>query len=156
MSGFRRPKPDAAALDRWMVQRVEIIDDWFSNGRGLWTDWAESAAAAGVSAGSPRSFSNELRKRGFAACRAADLPDVGLYARRTRFHCGLRLRGDWRTWWDDFGFRDAPQIIQRAEAMRADRDQIAQWQRVMSDDIERRFPGPFRRLVALVGIERGR
>lgn len=85
MSGFRRPKPDPVALSHWLEGQCRASPGWQAYARALWLAWAGFAEAEGVEAGTPRSFSNALRGRGFPVSRP--------FARypRARFHVGVRL-----------------------------------------------------------------
>lgn len=80
-------KPEAAALDAWLASRVEIDAKACHRARGLWLEWSDHARLIEVERGTPRTFSNELRRRGFPVVRPHP-------ARRTRFHAGLRM--PWR------------------------------------------------------------
>lgn len=99
MSGFKRSRPDLDELELWLAA-VDHVLGWQALARPLWLSWRAHAEAAGVDPGTPRSFGNELRKRGIATTR----PYRPYY--RARCFVGLRLanhQGDlgFATTWQD-------------------------------------------------------
>lgn len=105
-----RPSPDDQALDAWIVDKCELASDHQGNARRLFQSWCEHALAIEAEPGTPRSFSNALRKRGFPSTR----PTPG---RRRRVHLGLRVPDDGRLtdslpyrciWWGEACSPDRP------------------------------------------------
>lgn len=82
---MRRDRPDRDLLSQWLAERCEFDSDYMDFARLLFKSWREFATAAEATAGTPKSFANELRKKGFPIER----PWEGL---RTKVHVGVRLK----------------------------------------------------------------
>lgn len=88
---FKRRRPDLEPLKKWLdSDAVEKREGQHWPARGLFKAWREYAQAQGAEPGSPRAFSNELRKAGFPTRRATEVEPETNRPRR-RFHAGLRL-----------------------------------------------------------------
>lgn len=84
MTGFQRPQPDPDALSAWLDAECDLGPDRAGNARQLWRTWSRFADARPACRGTPRSFSNALRKRGFPSVRLRP-------GAKTRAHAGLAL-----------------------------------------------------------------
>lgn len=90
---MKREKPDLASLKRWISERCLLSEHVSNTARGLWLWWSAYAEETGVAAGTPRSFSNELRKLGHPCARHGGprLMD-GRLTPKTRVHLGIKAR----------------------------------------------------------------
>lgn len=93
---MKRRRPDEELLTKWLWERCLVEADARGNARELWLDWRKYAEAREGEPGSPRSFSNEMRKLGHPREREA----AGY---RTCIHVGVRLLSQRlpRTPWGD-------------------------------------------------------
>jgi hypothetical protein len=80
----KRCRPDDALLAEWLGERCVVEAGARGNARELWLDWLKYACGRGAEPGSPRSFSNEMRKLGHPRERKAP-------GYRTCIHAGVRL-----------------------------------------------------------------
>src|SRR4051794_28629391 len=61
---FGRPRPDPDLLLEWLETCCHRHDACRGEARTIWLDWKRFADRRGAEPGTPRSFSNELRKLG--------------------------------------------------------------------------------------------
>ncbi len=87
---FKRDRPDDAALGAWLEAETKAVEGAVWSARGLYLRWSDYARDLGVIAGSPRAFSNELRKKGYECVRHRDLYPAAAFPRR-RYHLGVHL-----------------------------------------------------------------
>ena len=88
---FKRRRPDLDRLQLWLASdAVERRADQLWPARGLFKAWREYAQRQGAEPGSPRAFSNELRKAGFPMRKAIEV-DPHTNRPRRRMHVGLGL-----------------------------------------------------------------
>lgn len=80
---MRRAKPNGYRLAVWLALAVTFDGKRTTPARELWAAWKRYARRRRCEAGTPRSFSNALRRVGCPWRRES--------GRRTRVHVGLRL-----------------------------------------------------------------
>lgn len=80
---MKREKPDPYRLGVWLAIVARLGDRYQEPACALWRSWRSYAAKHGVKPGTPRSFSNALRKVG--------CPWRRIEGRRSRAHYGIGL-----------------------------------------------------------------
>jgi hypothetical protein len=87
---MKRAKPDPFRLGVFLAIKAEFDPQFETPAGEIWRRWCDYAERRRVSPGTPRSFSNALRKVGCPWSRP--------YESRTRYHTGIRLA---RAWWPE-------------------------------------------------------
>lgn len=87
---MKRERPDPLHFAIWVARHLTFDGRW-ECARHLWNHWSDYADEIGARRGTPRSFSNALRRLGAPWRRGLEIRELAVWQPRSRVHRNVRL-----------------------------------------------------------------